>query len=617
MDPYSTTLSDLPPDSQERVVVNIGPVSRSGPGSTEPIWTIGLRNRDENSQPLSESTYQEIPAAAGVLHSLPIGSTWKAQKAKDPFGPWPSQKIKIDASGQRLIWREEYDPIFVRPTPTRNAIPCIEVPLAGHPHGFTAVVRCSEIIRFFFGRPPVLVRHIFDFSDGVNVNEHLFVSGRTKISADQVVIRPAKRLTSDVYATFIGALLGHGPSARSLAEIASSARHAHQNGKPVLPHASIPIEGVVQWEVLATMRPIYELDGSEVICCRQALMISNIQTSWDMPLWPNDVIVDSDSRVSKPPGNQNPQTISSAETIRDDVQITSTELPGAHASIASEVLQDLFGSRPNMQTPKGTVRHQPTSSDERESIRLAGTAEQLSQVSALDGSGGASNIGSMSAGAESIAADHEVGEDDELEPKDRSLLPSIFKDTGLTLPEVLVTAWPDVPPEFRPFISAGHELKGRLKHLRSVDFLGQAASDAGTSPRLLHLPAEWGKIVECSESITGRRRALAMRLKFDYAVFLLLNIERRASEMGRLGPCSFISLEGLTPAFTANVLKWRLDMNEGWPNRSTHNGDFYSRRLKHPAATKTAIKKTVNKLEEAVDILGRKIGRPGLGGFIA
>lgn len=602
------SLSSLPLDAQERFVVSVGPVSRIGPGSTEPRWQVGFKTRGAASDLPSGQSYVAIPVAAGVLYNVPIGSMWRGNTSQNLYGPWPAQKIKIDASNQRIVWRQGHNPVSIQETPTRGALPCIDIPLVGHPLYKSAIVRCSEIVRFFFGGLPVLVRHIFDFSNGVKVNDHLFVSNQTRISADQVVIRPTRKLSNDAQAALVAGFLGHEPSARSLGCIASSARKAHQNNEPVFPQALIPIDGIAEWNVLGVEHPVYELDETGIVDRRLALMVANIQTSWDEVRWP-EVSVLSDTKGPKPPTDRNTRIISSAETVRDDHTITSTELAGSHASVDSEAFEMMFGARPNMRQPKPTIRHQQAQLEDRESIRVAGTAEQLNEVSALGGGSGSPHIGSIAPGSSLVAADHEY-EGEEPEPIDRSSLPSIFEDVGLVLPTKAETDWTQVPNEFFPFVHAGAQLKDHLPNLSSVDFVGQPASEAMETLNLLQLPPEWGRKVVCKDSPTQLRRALVMRLVFENAGILILSLERRASEVGRMGPCSFISSETLPPAFIANALKWRLDSSAGWPSRSTHDGNFHSRRLKHAQATRSEIPKTVNKIIETVSVLSYRTGHP-------
>ena len=235
--------------------------------------------------------------------------------------------------------------------PSLNAVPCIEVPLVGSGAGATAIVRCSEILRFFFGGLPVLIQNVFDFSDGVKTNDQLFVRERTKISAEKVVLQPTKRLRSDAHAAVIASFLGHLPSAKSLGRTAVSAREASQGGGPIHPITLIPIDGLAEWTVLAVERPVYDLDYLENETVQRSLMIAHIRTCLDDTTWPEVEII-SDSTSQRPPAGKRAKSIPTGEVVTENVQITSSELPGSLASMETESVDMMFDARPNMPVPK-------------------------------------------------------------------------------------------------------------------------------------------------------------------------------------------------------------------------------------------------------------------------
>ena len=606
------TVSDFPGDFIDRSIVDVGRVSRIGVGSTEPLWEIKLRRLQRPNEITQRSAPNEYTAQIGarIFYALALASIWNGRDLQNRNGPYISEGILFNADDQRIVWRTNSNPVIVCTERVPDAIPCVEVPLSGHPIAEFAHVRCSEIIRFYFCELPSLSQFLFDFSDGTRINEKLFVQRHTKVEDDLVTIKPTSTISNDKHANFVGGLLGHQPSARSLAHIAHSARAANVAGEPVRPTALLPLEGVTKWDVLGVPRYAEIRTKSASFTHVPTLMISNIRTCFSEIDYP-DVTIIRDAETKKPPTERVRDIPSLGGIIRENVKITSEEPPGARVTFEEETFLSSISARPNIVRPRPKVIHRKGKNDPRDAIHVAEATQIIQEVSALGGSGGPSNIGMIDAPPSGPSPDH-VFEDESAEPEDRSSLPSLFSNSGIALPRVEHTPWIDVPDAFQPFLRAGNLLVAEHAIAKNVTFCGKAISMEDDTIPLLRLPDEWGDEMYCDASPTGFRRILSMAIAIDDFQLLLLNIERRESEIGRLGPCAFFVRGQFSPFAISNAIHSRLVSKSGWPDRSTHAGDFWSRRLKHPRNSSRSTHKAAQKIEEAVTICAYRAKQPHL-----
>ena len=571
-------IKELPQNSSIMRLVCVGPVTRAAGLYSEPMWKARFRR--------SHQEFVTIHLAAPLLTFLPLGSLWQSQSMHNLYGALGLQEIQVEANSQSILWRtdENSDHFIDKKGP--GAIPYI---LFSTPRGpfETLLVRCTEVIRFYFGASGLLSRFIFDFVDGASQNDALFFSELTGSSTDgSFVIAPSRNLRNDQEAHFIAQQLAYEPSRKSLALISSSARSLHIEKGSMWPVTTAPIEGTSTWKVTGARK--------EVIISEEGFSPQPTETfgvasifSCSAPVEYPDIRILRPPTQKKPPSVKDPLLVPVARNISSSPSIKSTEAGKVPSVLEVRPMQDISDSRPSLEERPPQIVRSIEDHETGKIIRLAPVLDEIDELSALHGSGDDGFSGSLAIIPDGADPNKEWKKTTtkKSEPIDRSGLPSLFEAFEYDLPKVLDAPQTYIPSEFVPLIQAARLLANEVENDWAINIADQPVANLKEGEAYLYeLPETWGPRVRCSKSPTNLRRALILRFESTDMEAAILDIEQRyKSEFA-----AYVILtrhpNSLTSALLAKVIHWCLleqGKNKCWPTRETHSGTFWASRLQH------------------------------------
>ncbi|MGH6763593.1 MAG: hypothetical protein ACRECW_18615 [Phyllobacterium sp.] len=539
------------------------------------------------------STVERIALGAGVLKHLAVASLWRGNTLQGIRGDCRSRAIRISTEGQQLVQRIDDwqgNPEFCPYDPEENAPPYLRLAVLNDQHVRNAFVRCSELIRFYFGQVSVISSRLFDFDDSC-ANPHLYNTAATGWRSDGLfAIAPSDEISSND-AAFLAVLLASTPSRRSLAMAARSARVAMHNNRPVWPAVYAPVEGEVIWEIIGPRFPFEdktsetEREGevigiSQIVRCHAPVSVRQIE------------ILRSGSHSKAEQHAPSKLFLAGGDTISGKPPVRSDEPPDFSTGSIVDVGDTLANLRPATAAIDTRVNYKAIRDNDLMLIPK-GDPSDATSVSTVDGTAGSLDIGSyettVSVPATVDAAD-KLTDDQEI---DRSLLPELFSDYPDDLPGIVVTPLVDVPSIFRNLVEGRRLFSANFSEPVDIGFLGErtGTSFADAIP-LLQLPSEWGQFVKCERSPTGYRRALVLRIFTDTWQCLFFDIERRTdTEPIGIHCMLFPSSRPLPMPVVARIIRSRLS-GESWPSRHTHSGAFFAESMRHsfkpPIANRSA-----------------------------
>lgn len=611
---YPIKLSSLPKTRSLFRLMQVGPVTRvssvNGVSTrdTEPLWQAVFQ---EQSMPEpGELDYRaqiircNVPASN--LHYMLLASLWSEQSLSIPSGRGRLQKVKINAESQSLLWRKDSSANYqFFEQRQKDAVPYVYI--ASHDSSLDGVVvRCSEIIRFYFGPSGHLLKYMFDFANGVEHNDALFDASRTHwINEDTFLISPADKIRDDKEANFIAAQISYAPSRYSLAKIASSARDLQIAGQPVWPEATVPIDGISTWNVIGVIRniEIVAFGGSRKKV--NVLGIASIVQCNAQPKWPN-------IQILRPSTSKRPPTVTDADRIptpggvKESAIIVSDQVSSGSIRVDMRPMQDISSARPQLiqQSPTVITSYEGNRNDAV--ITVAAVQEPVHELSAIEGAGGDDRVGAISTvpdGKEPTRKGNSANQN-EIDPLERSNLPTLFRPFEHELLQRVTTSIDQLPDAFKPIVRAGQIIADRKKIGEEQWFVDLWTNAEHTSVELLDLPESWGANVHCPDSPTGCRRTLSMFIRFADIEACVLDIEPRRP--GEIAAYCILTTRpnSITTNLISSIVHWRLfsksneietgggtkhGKSKGWPDRESHSGNFWSHSFRHKYAQEAEI----------------------------
>jgi len=559
-------------------LVSVGPVTRAAGLYTEPMWEASFKHNNGSSI--------SVHLAAPLLTFLPLGSLWKSQSLHKLHGGYQLEQVKVEANRQSIIWRANENSLEFMGKNTSGTIPYIFLPSPEDPRD-GVLVRCSEVIRFYFGASGLLTRFIFDFAKEASQNDALFFSDLTGFVPDgHFVIAPSRHLKSDKEAHFIAKQLAYKPSRKSLALIASSARSLNSEKGNVWPVATAPIEGTTVWNVTGERKNvvIYEAGLSP-----QTVSVFGVASIFkcSAPIEYPEIRILRPPTKKRPPTIKDPMLVPVAKSISNTPTVKSSEAGKVPLDLEVRPMLDISETRPGMVDNPPKLVRSIEDNESGKTIRLAPVFDDVDEVSALLGNGNDESAGSLVVvpGGEDPNEEWEKTTKEELEPIDRSSLPSLFEPFDLDLLKINDAPQTQIPPEFLPLIEAARLIANEAENKWAINIADKPVKNLLEGKAYLYdLPETWGSRIHCSKSPTGHRRALVIRFEAADIEVALLDIEQRhKSEFS-----AYIILtrrpDSLTSDLLAKVIHWRLyekGTNKCWPTRETHSGFFWASRLQH------------------------------------
>ncbi|MCW8916512.1 MAG: hypothetical protein OQK24_11760 [Magnetovibrio sp.] len=596
-------LKALPRSNEPLRLVSVGPVTRSTETSPEPKWTTVFKrvSTQKNYDPEKESQILTYNVAAASLTTLLLGSKWKRQLITHEDGELTTHDVKIPTDTQQVLWRHETDEGYhFSDLRADNSIPYIFVDTPHEPFD-GLMIRCTEVIRFYFSASSLLSNFIFDFQKGGSENRYLFNSRKThfvekdgnwifQFKPSSFILKRKSWIQKDQF-VFIAQQLSYLPAQKALARISQSARMLSNAGLPIWPETTIPLEGNTTWRVVGTLRDVYistKDNKTQQFCIMAAASIlkCGAKVIYHKPR----ILLPPTQK--RPPSVYDPERLATASGIKNNPDFTSDEVPGAFVDLVVHPMQDIAESRPGIVSEPAEIAQDINVPPAESVIEMAPVKDEVETVSGLSGTGGSDDVGSFSvipSGADQINTG-EINQPPEIIEKDRSELPLLFSKFIHEMPTNNDTPMKDVPDEFVPIIQGGQIMAKRFAQDWKLMVLDKTPLNSATqSIQLWDLPESWGPKVRCPNSPTQRRRALVISIFSRDVYSYILDIE--LTQKSQFAPYLILTNRTeagansvrITKDVIANAIHWRLFHTSGnaWPNRETHNGPFWGKGLRH------------------------------------
>ena len=575
---------DLPLNNTPYRLISVGPITKKTRGYSEPIWNTLFRTTDKfDPYDTSIKTFS-AQFAAPYAQYLKLGSIWKNQSIYNETGSIPEYKVNIIANHQKILWRVDDNYHFhFSDHPIKNSIPYLFVKTPED--GFDGLmIRCAEIIRYYFTQSGYLSKYIFDFSKAGSQNSNLFHHKNTGwIKGENIFqIIPNKKISSKKDIGFIARRISDPVSRSCLAQISASARIQNIHSSEIWPHTLAPIAGEIEWTITGEPRVVaIQKDGKGLKYFDILGATHLIQCSYEL----NNPKI----RILLPPSTKKPKSALSflRQTIRkikNRNQITSTIPPGA--SEIEEITPIELNSTEEEQL--NIEIHQAKDQSEIENIQVSPISKEIDKLSALEEQGTDNNVGAISITPNLPEPKIvRVSEDQYIEDIiDRDKLPDIFEEFDLEKPVYVNFDIGSIPPEFNIFLNACLNIEQNKSDMLRSHWnieINQSKLALFNSISLLDLPEAWGANVLHPTSPSGKRRALTIEFTSGGIHGVLIDIEPKTKSefAGYLiigGPQKFISLDVIS-----KVIHWRLfnETEDSWPDYDTHNGNFRYSVIKH------------------------------------
>lgn len=578
----------LPADGERRRIVSVGPVRREGQLPQEPHWKVSWErlttdsHSDADQEPEEQRNFEAHWLGAGLLKDLAIASLWEGDTLTKPNDPKRARSLHISTKGQRLWQRLANDsrktPRFSPYRPEVDAPPYLYLPIGQNYYADYALIRCSEIIRFYFAQVSKISSYLFDFDSDCN-NPALYSAKMSGWNPNgQYAIAPTSLLTNND-AAVLAILLATPASRKALVMAARSARQAMLKNRPVWPVTYVPVEGDIIWRIIGQDTPwtIINADTGEQ---EQAIGISQIVTCYAPIPIKNVQVIRSTSRIEADDVPPSQIHIPGGNRLAAAASLRSDEPASISADQFVDIRNSLADSRPAAAKIKARITYRKERGD---STRIApsGATQETSTLTTLEGTGGSLSTGSYRSSA-AVPTVADINDASDQQEEDRENLPSLFSDYPDVSPTIDMTPIAQAPSSFQNLIEGERHLADNLPREASSTFIGlpPGTTFADAIP-LLQLPKEWGQYVECARSPTGMRRAIALQIATDTWQCLFFDIERRY-ETEPIGiHCMFFPFSRPLPMpVLGKIFRSRL-AGDGWPMRETHNGNFLTEKMQH------------------------------------
>lgn len=581
------SFSEFPQDRKLRQIVNLGPVSRSQELDRGVVWRVVLKEVQSELDPDAYAQTFACHLSAGCLPFLKLGTLWRGQ---DLVGNYSGLKIfedvtvdgEIQGLFRRLDCEESGLPTFFPEKEIgANAPIYLLVSISGVAGVNYAVVRCSELARFYFGMSSLLAQEMFNF-DTDGRNDRLYDFERTTWNKDQSRFNLALKQTvrRDV-GIYLAMQLAWEQPLEALIDLSTSARIAFFEENEVWPKMKLPFSGENEWSIRGQIRPMQITDYASTEHHEDVLAITQILSCSMNRKFPS-LNLDLPRNLNKRELNPNTFPQPAVKPPGEKLPWTSEQLPGVSVRHSVTVSVDLFSGCPGMDYSECTISLD--GERETEIVPQQFVAEnQVDALSPVEGGVGTSSVGDVSV-VPDIPTDKtetKVNQDEEVEP-DRSALPNIFDDLPLESPREVLTPYSEVPNIFLATIHAAAKVQWHWGHTVATTYDGTHLAKDFAEIALLELPLSWGKPATNPSAPNGLRRALCIRMLSDFGQSFVLDMERVAGyDSFGIHLVHFPNHSLIPLTVLGKFFHWRLIESTCWPDRATHSGDFLVERIKH------------------------------------
>lgn len=577
-------LKDFPQDRVERKIMSIGPLVRRGKVDAEPLWrtTVALSERGEKVSDFRRHFH--IPTS--YVRNLRIGSTWVGKQLLHPTGDINDKReLQVDGQQQSIVIRQNDpltdEPVFYPEAAGKRGATYVKIAILGNPECDWAVIRCSELMRVYFGSIDPLARYAFDFGpDGRN--DFLFLHENTRVLDDGRFQISRVSKVNDADAKHIAAMLFLKPTRKALLQLSGSARAAHLAGVEIWPKMSAPIDGPNKWTVFGRPKQGRFVDeageGAEATIFGVTQLL-NSHRNYDLP----GINIEHPGREPYKNGEKrNDFKRPSSKPSQKTPQLSSDQSPGNRVRLdhLDETFRDINQGLNYGKVTKSrriTMQVAQSAPTDVERHKLIDTYSNLTGGTG-DGDVGLYRSRRQEAEMSELAAD---------KPHATKTLAGIRNVAPV---EEYISAYGDVPPRFDSLIEATLALELH-KNLSDATFsLGgrQALSKEYESALLFHLPSEWGNKTKSSCSETGIRRALWLDIQMPGRRIAILDVEgRNASEKVSAHIYGFTeSASGNLDIRLISKLLHQKVYGKGWSRAEEYQDPIFSLPLNHVSIKK-------------------------------
>ena len=580
------SLQEFPQDRVFRKIVGFGPVTRLASIDGGVVWPVILKTTGVSPHDFEEAQTVSCNISSALLPFLKLGSIWQGQDLISSMSDGKKfEGVELDPDSHGIFRRFDCEesglPRFFQDGEYLDCPPHVAVTISGLGDVRLALVRCSELARFYFGQSSLLAQEMINF-DAEGRNDRLYDFDQSHwVGNSGHYLLSLKKLVEEKDGRYLAMQLAWEPTFDALMYLSRSVRTSFAGGNEAWPKMYLPFSSKNTWNVLGQVRPIQLTDDDGIVHCEKMLAITQISYC-SMNRRIETLQLKMPRNLSKKTTNLDRFPTSTVSPPNQQIPWTSMELPGVSIRHSVKVVINVFEGCPGMGVENCIVSLDDEIENEIGPQHVS-AQNVVDALSAVEGGTGQSNVGDLSIVPDvpSQVRETQTNESEE-ELIDRADLPNIFDQPFPDSPIECLTPYTDIPPEFVPTLHAAAKVQGNWGHAVATSYNGVHLTEDFESVGLFEIPEAWGKVALNDKAPNGARRVLCIKMQSEFGQSFILDIER-VSPHDKFGIylVHFPERNIIPMALLGRFYHWRLFSSRCWPDRTTHNGDFLVRRIRH------------------------------------